>query len=151
MPTPNLIDSWMQFMATALRTPTSIRLPGGGDIGGFTYQPHTVWEAPTLYRGNAALEQTIYTTVASPGKQLGKLTELVLQMAAVMEDQLKDKSNLEDVKAIAADVRGITEPAAEASANAARQELDKLLRSNETLLRAIIDEYHAALRQPAAQ
>ncbi len=147
MSTPNLIETWMQMMTAALGSPVTIRFPGGGDIGGFTYQPHTTWEAPTLYRGNAALEQTIYSTVASPGKQLGKLTELVLQMAKRLEPQLADKQSLQEVRAMAEDVRRITESAADAGANAARSELEKLRRSNETLLRTLIAEYHASLQQ----
>ena len=146
MPAPNLFDAWLQTATDMLKIPASIRFPGGGDIGGFVYQPHTVWEAPTLYRGNAAVEQTIYSTVASPGKQLGKLTDLVLQMASLMESQLDDKCAFEDMKAIAEDIRKIKEPIAEAATNAARDELEKLRRSNESLLRALIDEYQATLQ-----
>jgi hypothetical protein len=148
MSTQNLFEAWLQAMGAALRTPTSIRFPGSGDIGGFTYQPNTVWEAPSLYRGNAALEQTIYTTVASPGKQLGKLTDLVLQMARLLEQQLENPRALQEVQAMADDVRRITEPVASAGERAARDELEKLRRSNETLLRALIEEYHHNLQQP---
>lgn len=144
MSTPNLFDSWLQAMTAPLRTPTSIHFPGSGNMGGFTYQPYTTWEAPSLYRGNATLEQTIYTTVASPGKQLGKLTDLVLQLAQLMESQLEDKGALEQVQAMADEVRKITEPVAAAGERAAREELEKLRRTNETMFRALIDEYHAA-------
>jgi hypothetical protein len=150
MSSPNLIETWMQMMTAALGSPITIRFPGGGDIGGFTYQPHTVWEAPTLYRGNAALEQTIYSTVASPGKQLGKLTDLVLQMAELLEPQLTDKRMLREVRTMAADIRGLTSAAADAGATAAREELEKLRRSSETQLRALIAEYHAELQCDAA-
>lgn len=150
MSTPNLFEAWLQAMTAALRTPTSIRFPGSGDIGGFTYQPNTTWEAPSLYRGNAALEQTIYTTVASPGKQLGKLTDLVLQLAQLLEDRLEDKQTLQEVRAIAADVQKLTAPAAAVGAGAAREELEKLRRGNEAMLRALIAEYHATLTQEPA-
>ncbi|HEY3699213.1 MAG TPA: hypothetical protein VGK97_07765, partial [Spongiibacteraceae bacterium] len=70
----SLTDAWLR-----LWSPT-INLPGSGGIGKFNYHPYTTWGAPTLFSGNEAVEQVVYRDVATPGRQLGKLTDVVLEL-----------------------------------------------------------------------
>jgi hypothetical protein len=53
-------DTWFRFLSSTVHFPATIRNPGGGDVGGFTYQPYTKWEAPALMRGDDAVEQPVY-------------------------------------------------------------------------------------------
>jgi hypothetical protein len=144
-----MFDSWLQMFSSSLRPPTSVHFPGSGNIGGFSYQPYTVWEAPSLYRGNSSLEQSIYTDIASPGKQLGKLTDLVLEIAKVLEAQLKEPEKLRDVKILADKIEQLKTPSLNNAMQAAREDLDKLLRTNEKSLRLLIDEYSEKLNKEA--
>ena len=141
MSTPTLFDSWLQMFTSTLRPPASIHFPGSGNIGGFTYQPNTVWEAPALYRGNSSLEQSIYSNIASPGKQLGKLMDVVLEMADLLETELKGSEKVAELKALADKIEQLKTPALENTEQVAREDLDKLWRSNEKALRALIAEY----------
>ena len=147
MSSANVFDSWLQMFSSSLRPPTSVHFPGSGNIGGFTYQPYTVWEAPSLYRGNSTLEQTVYTEVASPGKQLGKLMDVVLEMAQVLETELKGSEKLTELKGLAEKIEKLKEPALNNAVQVAREDLDKLLRTNEKSLRLLIDEYSEKLNK----
>lgn len=81
-----LVDTWFRLFSPTVRFPETIKYPASGNVGGFTYQPYTKWEAPSLYRGDDAVEQRIYREIASPGRQLGKLTDVALQLA----DQVRE-------------------------------------------------------------
>jgi hypothetical protein len=71
---------WMPFFAPR------IHFPGSGDLD-LPYSPYTKWEAPTLYRGDDRIEHAVYTSVASPGSQLGTIIDLL--------DQLMDKEGID--------------------------------------------------------
>ncbi len=145
MSSSNLFDSWLQMFSSSMRTPTAVHLPGSGNIGGFTYQPYTVWEAPSLYRGNSTLEQTIYTEVASPGKQLGKLTDAVLEIAKILSGESKESEKIDDLKLLAEKIDQLKKSSLETVEQTAREDLDKLLHTNEKSLRALLDEYQKKL------
>jgi hypothetical protein len=133
------------MFTSTMRPASSIHFPGSGNIGGFTYQPYTVWEAPSLYRGNSTLEQSIYSEVASPGKQLGKLMDAVLDIAQILEQQLQGSTKVEELKALAERIEQLKTPALNNAEQTAREDLDKLWRTNEKTLRALIAEYNDKL------
>ncbi|MDB6061010.1 MAG: hypothetical protein JWM78_1113 [Verrucomicrobiaceae bacterium] len=149
MPASNFVDSWLQMFSSSLTSPTSVHLPGSGNIGGFTYQPYTVWEAPSLYRGNSTLEQSIYTEVASPGKQLGKLIDAVMALAHVVQTDSKTSNALntaiEELKPIADQINNLKAPHLNNIEQTARDDLDKLLRTNKKSLHALLTEYSKKL------
>jgi hypothetical protein len=145
MSSANVFDSWLQMFSSSMLPPTSVHFPGSGNIGGFTYQPNTVWEAPSLYRGNSTLEQAVYTDIASPGKQLGKLMDVVLEMAQVLETELKGSEKVNDLKVLAEKIEKLKAPSLDNSLQVAREDLDKLLRTNERSLRLVIEEYSGKL------
>jgi len=74
-------DSFFRFFSPTFKFPESVKLPGSGSFGSFNYHPNTKWEAPALFRGDEQVENRIYSEVASPGKQLGKISELVVHLA----------------------------------------------------------------------
>ena len=104
MASETLADAWLRLFS-----PT-INLPGSGNIGGFSYHPYTTWEAPTLYRGDQNIEQLVYRDVASPGKQLGKLTEVVLELAdavARLDSNIEASENVRELKCLSERVEAI--------------------------------------------
>ena len=147
MTSPNFIDSWFQMLSAAAGKPIAVNLPGGG----FNYHPYTTWEAPSLYRGNATLENTIYTDVASPGKQLGKITDVVLALAEILKqnvDASEDKKNKVDELAKIADVIAkLKQPVIETAEQNARDDLEKLFGLNKAKLRAVLDEFDSKLKE----
>jgi hypothetical protein len=151
MTSPNFIDSWFQMLSAAAGKPIAVNLPGSGSIGGFNYQPYTTWEAPSLYRGNIALEQSIYSGVASPGKQLGKLTDVVLKLAAILKDDVekyKDAATkVAELEKIASLIEDLKKPVIETAEQNARDDLDKLLGLNKKTLRAVIDDFDRKLKE----
>lgn len=150
MTSPNFIDSWFQMLSAAAGKPIAVNLPGSGSIGGFTYQPYTTWEAPSLYRGNVALEQSIYTGVASPGKQLGKLTDVVLELAEILKDKVdalpKAKAKVDELEKIAKLIEELKTPVLESAEQNARDDLQKLLGLNKKALRTLLDDFDKKLK-----
>ena len=151
MSSPNFIDSWFNMLSAAAGKPIAVNLPGSGSIGGFSYQPYTTWEAPSLYRGNVALEQSIYTGVASPGKQLGKLTDVVLALATILQADVnasKDtKAKVDELGKIAQLIEDLKTPVLDAAEQNARDDLEKLRGLNKNKLREVLDEFDRKLKE----
>ncbi|MET0377875.1 MAG: hypothetical protein ABW049_02695 [Spongiibacteraceae bacterium] len=149
MPPSDFVDSWFQMFSSGFTKPLAINLPGSGSIGGFTYQPNTVWEAPSLYRGNFSLEQSIYGNVASPGKQLGKLMDAVLLIAEVLGKDLKDQKQIKELSDIAEMIERLKDPVVKNVEQTAREDLEKLLATNKSSLKGLIDEFQEKLKDSA--
>lgn len=73
-----------------------LKLPASGDVLQ-DYHPLTNWFSPQVtvnYQGDADIEREIAGQVASPGKQLGKVLEVLLPIAAgagnLVDQSLKD-------------------------------------------------------------
>ncbi len=145
MPASDFVDSWFQMLSSGFTKPLAINFPGSGSIGGFTYQPNTVWEAPSLYRGNVTLEQSIYSNVASPGKQLGKLMDAVLLIAGVLGQNVKDQKQITELNDIAEMIERLKDPVVKNVEQTAREELGKLLATNKQSLQVVIDEFQKKL------
>lgn len=145
MPASDFVDSWFQMLGAGFSKPLAINFPGSGSIGGFTYQPKTVWEAPSLYRGNFSLEQSIYGNVASPGKQLGKLMDAVLLIAKVLGKDVKDQKQIKELNDIAEMIERLKDPVVKNAEQTAREELEKLLATNKQSLQLVIDEFQKRL------
>lgn len=90
-------DSFFRFFSPTIKFPESLKLPGSGSFGSFNYQPYTKWESPALFRGDEQIEGRIYSEVASPGKQLGKISELVVHLADTVL-RLEEKISLLEQK-----------------------------------------------------
>jgi hypothetical protein len=82
---------WMPFFAPR------IHFPGSGDLD-LAYSPYTKWEAPSLYRGNDRIEQAVYTSVASPGSQLGTIIDLLDQLADKEGTDTQERQKLKLLK-----------------------------------------------------
>lgn len=85
----------------------TFNLPASGNIGSFNYHPNTLWQGPTLNRGNPAMEQTIYQEIAGPGSQLGTLVDAVLKILVKLEENHPELSDLDEVKKLRAMGAGI--------------------------------------------
>jgi hypothetical protein len=109
----NWFDAWTQAWSTTTGKTISLNLPGSGSIGEFTYNPSTIWEAPSFFRGNMALESMIYREIASPGKQLGKLVELVRELGELQRDKLQRPEVLDELACIDDKVKRLTTPVRE--------------------------------------
>ena len=74
------MNPWLQMLSPS----TSIRLPASGDVR-MDYSPWTNWGWSASGAGNPAIEHEIFTTVALPGRQLGKLTDVVTTLLEFAE------------------------------------------------------------------
>lgn len=144
MSTDKLVDSWFRFLSPTVQFPHTIRYPAGGDFGGFTYQPYTKWEAPALMRGDDEVEQRVYREVASPGRQLGKLTEVVLELSteiSAMSQKSQDSTKTKELREISARILDIKKSVEDTAENQARDGLDRLGEKSKTRLKKFIEEY----------
>ncbi|MCS7469086.1 hypothetical protein NZK35_20735 [Stieleria sp. ICT_E10.1] len=76
------MDSWFQMLSPAV----SFRLPASGDVS-MAYNPWTNWgiSRPKSTAGNPEIEAEVYLGVATPGKQLGKLTDATMALAKLVQ------------------------------------------------------------------
>jgi hypothetical protein len=138
MASETLADAWLRLFS-----PT-INLPGSGSIGGFSYQPYTTWEAPTLYRGDQNVEQLVYRDVASPGKQLGKLTEVVLELAdavAKLDSDIATSENVRELKCLSERVEAIKLTVNVNAEAVAKEALEKLKAVDPEKLSQLIKQF----------
>jgi len=155
MPTPDFINAWFNLLAAGASRPVAVNFPGSGSIGGFTYQPNTTWEAPSLYRGNIALEQNIYSNVASPGKQLGKLMDAVVAIANVLEKDLRiqdvdDRKAIAELQDVAKMIEDMKAPVVQSAEDIARADLEKLLTTNKASLQKLLAEFEKRINEQSA-
>ena len=144
MPSDERADTWLRPFWPTIRFPGVVRYPFSGDLGGFHFEPSTRWEAPSLYRGNDAVEQRVYREVASPGKQLGRLTDAVLALANTLVSSADGKIDPPEVAAlrkIAAQIEEIKGSVADNTEQVARESLEKLAQSDPVRLRKVLDDY----------
>lgn len=134
----SIADAWLR-----LWSPT-INLPGSGSIGGFNYHPYTTWEAPSLFSGNQAVEAGVYREVASPGRQLGQLTDAVLEIAKALAetnpailngDAVKKLSDLRD------EVETVKSRIEDSAANRAEKILNELRDNDPDALLRLLDKF----------
>jgi hypothetical protein len=74
-------NSWTPFLSPFF----NVRFPASGDVL-MDYEPSTNWDVFNPNLGNARLESGIFRDVASPGAQLGKLTDAVTALIEIAKD-----------------------------------------------------------------
>jgi len=74
------MNPWLQMMSPS----TNIRLPASGDVC-MDYSPWTNWGVSAPGAGDPRIEHEIFTTIALPGRQLGKLTQIVTTLLELTE------------------------------------------------------------------
>lgn len=139
----SLTDAWLR-----LWSPT-INLPGSGGIGKFNYHPYTTWGAPTLFSGNEAVENVVYRDVATPGRQLGKLTDVVLELVDELtqrDSKIADSESVKKLIAMSEKIKSIKEVVEDNTAAAAKELLDKLQATDNEAFNALIKEYAASIK-----
>lgn len=134
MATENPIESFFRLFS-----PT-IKFPGSGDIGSFGYAPNTQWEAPSLYRGSAPIEQAVYSKVASPGTQLGALIDAVLVLAE-QYPALSENKAITDLQEMAKCICKTKEDVREDLEKMLRKDLDYLAENDPEALKKLIANY----------
>lgn len=138
MSSETLADAWLRLFS-----PT-INLPGSGSIGGFSYHPYTTWEGPAVYRGDQNVEQMVYREVASPGKQLGKLTEVVLELAdamAKLDSSIAESENARELKCLCERVESIKQTVNVNAEATAKDALEKLKAVDPEKLRQLLKQF----------
>ncbi len=143
MSSDTLTDAWLR-----LWSPT-INLPGSGGIGKFNYHPYTTWTAPTLFSGNEAVEQVVYRDVASPGRQLGKLTDVVLELVDELsqrDSKIAESENVKKLIAMSAKIKSIKDVVEDNTAASAKELLEKLKATDNETFKALIKEYAALMK-----
>lgn len=143
MATPDtLTDAWLR-----LWSPT-FNLPGSGSIGSFSYHPNTTWGAPTLFSGNEIVEQAVYRDVATPGRQLGRLTDVVLELVnelSAMDSKIAGAESVKKLKAMSKQIEKIKEAIEDNTTAAVKEGLEKLRNNDEDAFKALIKEYSASI------
>lgn len=122
---------WMPFFAPR------ISFPWSGDLV-FPYSPYTKWEAPSLYRGDERIEQAVYTSVASPGSQLGNIIDLLDEIAESQGSKTDARQRIGHLKQ---QVDKFKEIFADTDELAARNILDRLKSKQPEKLNKILQEY----------
>ena len=141
MSSESLTDAWLR-----LWSPT-INMPGSGSIGRFNYHPYTTWGAPTLISGNEAVEQVVYHDIATPGRQLGRLTEVVLELVeelGKLDSRIAESENVKKLVAMSDKIKSIKETVEDTSVAAAKEALEKLKAMDEKAFDALMKEYAAS-------
>jgi len=75
------MDLWSQMLLPLM----SIRLPASGDVS-MNYNPWTNWGWSAYDAGDPDTEDEIFTNVALPGKQLGRLNDAVTALIDLAEE-----------------------------------------------------------------
>lgn len=142
------MDSWFRMLSPAL----SFRLPASGDVS-MDYSPWTNWgiSRPKATAGNPQIEAEVFSGVALPGKQLGKLTEATLALAELVKTVQPDilKHHPEQAKAIQAviDLSKDVERAKDEHRKTAKAEaieaMDRLRQSDPDQYRSFVDDLHS--------
>ena len=103
------------------------RAPWSGDVAQRITAP---WFSPSLtvnYAGNPAVEDRVVTEVASYGKQLGWLTEIVIALA---ERQTLPEETLRRLEKATKDIDAIKKQVRASAVEAANNALDRLERDD---------------------
>jgi hypothetical protein len=88
----NLIELWWRAWtapwSAASAWMEAVRQSGAIQADAWDYAPVTTWFSPnvTIYAGDPKIEERIFRAIASPGRQLGKLTDAVLELASGRSD-----------------------------------------------------------------
>ncbi|HET8710717.1 MAG TPA: hypothetical protein VFM32_05035 [Spongiibacteraceae bacterium] len=136
MSSDTLADAWLR-----LWSPT-INMPGSGSIGGFNYHPYTTWQAP--FSGNQTVELGVYNEVASPGKQLGKLTDAVLELATILEHvdpKIKGATRLSELRELDNRIKSVKERIEKSAEKQAEKMLDELRTNDPETLKRLLAKY----------
>lgn len=138
-----LTDAWLRFWS-----PT-FNLPGSGSIGSFSYHPNTTWGAPSLFSGNEIVERAVYHDVATPGRQLGRLTDVVLELVeelSKMDSSIAGADSVIKLKAMSKQIEKIKEAIEDNTSAAVKEGLEKLKNTDEDAFKALIKEYAASIK-----
>ncbi len=77
-------------LSTAMLAPwMNIRLPASGDVS-MNYNPWTNWGMSIYDAGDPEIEREIFTKVALPGRQLGRLNDAVMALIELVQDRRLD-------------------------------------------------------------
>lgn len=139
MSTPeSLTDAWLRFWS-----PT-FNLPGSGGIGSFNYHPNTTWGAPTLFSGNEIVEQAVYRDIATPGKQLGRLSDVVralIDELSKMDSKIADAESVKKFKEMSKQIEKIKAAVEDNTVVAVKEGLEKLKHTDKDAFDALMKEY----------
>jgi hypothetical protein len=115
------------------------RMPLSGDVNQRITAP---WFSPSLtvnYAGDAAIEDRVVTEVASYGRQLGWLSEIVLALA---NKQAVPQETLRRLEKAAQDIETIKAEVQPTALDAANKALDRLKRDDQVLYEKLLKERH---------
>lgn len=137
MASDTLADAWLR-----LWSPT-INMPGSGSLGGFNFHPYTTWDIS----GDQAVELSVYRDVASAGRQLGKLTDVVLQLADALarsDREIAGSECLRELREMDAEIKAVKERVEESAAKKAEKTLDDLRKSDPAAFKLLLAKYGEA-------
>lgn len=115
-----------------------LKAPWSGDVTQ-DIAPVTSWFSPQLefnFAGNKKIEADIVAEAASYGRQLGILSEAVLELA-----QGKPGKSIDDLKKLMSDIDKIKKRHEETAEAKAKTVLDDLKNENPEVLKQLIREY----------
>ncbi len=127
-----------------------LRLPLSGDVW---QQMATSWFSPSAtasttvtnnYNGNPAVEERVTREVASYGRQLGWLSEIVLAMA---RDEALPRDSVLKLANATAQIDKIKSEAKNSAIEEARQALNKLAFSSPEAFRVLVNETYRSMNR----
>ncbi|MER2520659.1 MAG: hypothetical protein ABTQ34_08230 [Bdellovibrionales bacterium] len=123
-----------------------LRLPLSGDVW---QRMATSWFSPSStvtnnYNGNPAIEERVTREVASYGRQLGWLSDIVLAMA---RDEALPKDSMQKLANAAAQIDKIKKEAKDSALEEARLALSKLATSSPETFRILVNETYRAMNR----
>jgi hypothetical protein len=128
------------------------RFPFSGDVNQ-QISPETDWFFGAIDPkvGDGEIEKEVFLRIASYGKQLGKITSVLLRLIEELQKNkpsvLKDLPELADLKELHEKIERIKEENKDRNRDYARGILDKLIESNDTeFVKELLKSYQEKLK-----
>jgi hypothetical protein len=136
------MEPWLQMLSPW----TNIRLPASGDVR-MDYSPWTNWGWSASVAGDPDVERELFTTVALPGKQLGKLTDIVTILLKLAEQTHKELEKddpeqaikIREFKKMVSDIQVRKEQIKQSAEEDANNALDRLKIADHSAFDRLID------------
>ena len=135
------MDLWSQTLFPLL----NVRMPASGDVN-MNYNAWTNWGISASDAGDPVMENEIFTDVARPGRQLGKLIEAVLALAEATKQDGQSEA-IEQLKELAKKIEAKKQSLRGVAEESAKSVLARLKNLDHHAYRRVIEEAQRELKE----